>query len=458
MASRNFRQEIRAVIQTLSSLLSYYGLPKLPSETYRKAKFDSAEVVEDMWTLLACTCQLAVLLSLCQLERCSCNDFETVQSQMQPMSGRCDWTKLAARKLLYSLGYCRPAFYSRGSDSSREALLAFGWLLHEQKLIERLRSRHLNDVKTCELPAAEPTKAVVKSLRSRSQLMKRDLESVLDMSKKQCPPSEACLHNVEWVRGILETEWASLLSTVNSYQKLAHLLNTYTTNPSGRCLSVYELVLLQNPDHLRAVVSKREKQLAVCQAFVEWELSAQRFWQWMESVLDVEQQRDDDIRGDGVEEGKPVTQGGEALASEVKALQSNATRLLAGNQVHLEYINTMLSHLRLDPVHLEEHELKLRREPIHLCRRVFDDLVSVEHERLRHRLSSLHILTELDLAVWCPSMKKSKELGTVGPKCMPALFLNDSENSQELREKIRRELQELTRKLPPSICVISKQL
>ena len=47
MASRHFRQEIRAVIQTLSSLLSYYGLPKL-AETYRKAKLNSAEVVDEM--------------------------------------------------------------------------------------------------------------------------------------------------------------------------------------------------------------------------------------------------------------------------------------------------------------------------------------------------------------------------------------------------------------------------
>ena len=461
MASRTSRQEIReirAVIQTLSSLLSYYGLPKLPSETYRKAKFDSAEVADDMWTLLAYSGQLAVLLSSCQHDLCRCNDFETVQSRMQPMSGRCDWTKLAVRKLLYSLGYSRLAFYSRGSCSSREALLAFGWLLHEQKLIERLRSMHLCAIKACGLPVPEPTTALVKSLQSRGQSVKHELESLLDLSNKQCLPSGPCLQRLVWLRGFLDSEWASLLSTARSYRKLAHLLNTFTASPSGKHLSVYELVLLRSPDHLREVMNKREKQLAVCKAFLEWELSAPRFWQWMESVLDMEQQHEDDVQGSGVDKAKTVTLDSEALASEVKALQSNATGLLAGKQVHLEYIDAVISRSHLDPVHLEEHDLKLRREPIHLCRRVFGNLVSMEHKRLRHSISSMCMLTELDLAVYCPGTRKSKELGMVGPECSPRLFLNDSESLKQLKETIKRKLQEISGKLPPSICAISKQL
>ena len=459
MASRTSRQEIceiRKVIQTLSSLLSYYGLPKLPSETYRKAKFDSAEVVDDLWALLAYSCQLTVLLSLCQHKRCCCNDFETVQSRMQAMSSSCDWTKLAVRKFLYSLGYFRPAFYSAGSCSSREALLAFGWLLHEQKLIERLKNMHLHVMKTCELPAPESTTALVKSLHCRSQFVKRELDSILDVNKRQGHLSESCLHRLEWLRGILDSEWASLLSTVKSYKKLAHLLNNYTADPSGKHLSVLDLALLQNPDRLRAFMSKRERQLALCQTFVEWELSTPRFWQWMESALDVEPQRDDHTQGDGVNKERTVTS--EALASEVKALCSNATELLAGKQVHLEYINTVISRSHIDPTDVEEHDLKLRRDPMHFCRRIFGNLVGMRNERLRHSLSSLCTLTELDLAVYHPSMKGPKELSMDdGRGCSPALFPDDFD-SLKLLEDMKRKLQEVCGKLPPSVCAISKQL
>lgn len=451
---------VREAIQTLSSLLSYYGLPKLPSETYRRAKFDNAAVVEDMWTLLSYTCQLTILLPLCQHECCCCGDFEAVKKNMQALNSCCDWTKLAVRKLLCSLGYSRPTFYSRGKCSSREALLAFGWVLHEQKLIERLRSMHLSVIKTCELPAAESATALVKTLNNQSQLMKHEVESLLDSSGEHSLPLQLCLHRLEWIRGKVDCEWKSLLSTVRSYEKLAHLLHTATLDSSGKHLSVYELVLLQNPEHLRATMDKLEKQLALSQAFVEWKQCAPWFWQWMESILDMEQQFWDDPLQEGrPDELKPVViPDAKTLTSQVKALQNEATRLFADNQVHLEHVNAIFSRSRFDTKHLEEHSLKLKREPIHLCRCGFGSLINVEHEKLRHDVSSLYMLSEFDSTSYSPSSRKAREVGVVGSGGLPEKVVSNSDSSKQLKENLMRRLHELSRKLPPSVCVISEKL
>ncbi|XP_043839674.1 tubulin epsilon and delta complex protein 1 [Dromiciops gliroides] len=232
----------------------------LSPETFRKAKFDLPEVVEELWS------QLFSLLWLIHPE-------SPVAPRDPPdaLEGQIRFVKCVLR----CHGYGRQHFYQIpevGSHGSCELLLAFSWLLAYLSLPERFLWQNCvhqgDDVWICSC---------------------KDLASY-PVPLALGPKGRVDIHYIQWLLGKLRFQWRSLYASQQEQCTLLNKIHLYTRgchpDQSIGHLSVPETELLRFPESSKQLLQQLESENSCLEAFLEWKHMELVYWQWMDTVLD----------------------------------------------------------------------------------------------------------------------------------------------------------------------------
>ncbi|XP_031733713.1 LOW QUALITY PROTEIN: tubulin epsilon and delta complex protein 1 [Anarrhichthys ocellatus] len=239
--------EVKQVIGALCRLLAAAGLESVPPpENFRRAKFGGGPEVEDQfWQLLVGMLQTSSIVS-------------------QP-GGAAENRKLVAAGL-WQTGYHADWMYGLGGGgggggggrlSSRDLLLALGWLLATGKLDELLTWRVQRLDKTLLTPTP----------------MNPQLPNEL-------PLDSASLRKLQWLIGCLRHQGRTLLSMQEERTRLLHAV-FFASIPSSVSSSSD-----QSSTVLREDCVCVQWLCDLLEAYLNWKQVEKVFWTWMDSVLD----------------------------------------------------------------------------------------------------------------------------------------------------------------------------
>ncbi|XP_071770391.1 tubulin epsilon and delta complex protein 1 [Centroberyx gerrardi] len=247
---------VKQVIAALCRLLAATGLNSVPApEAFRRAKFNGGPKVEDQfWQLLANILQTATVVS----------------SGADPqLTAASDHRKLVATGL-WQTGYQAAWMYGReggegGEEeegrrfSSRDLLLALGWLLASGAL-ERLLTQR----------AQQLDKTLLTFTLVNPQISH---EAQLD---------SASLRRLQWLIGCLRFQGRSLLSTQEERAQLLHAVLSASLPSSSSSSSSSN----QSSTVLREECVRMRDFCELLEAYMNWKEVESLFWVWMDSVVD----------------------------------------------------------------------------------------------------------------------------------------------------------------------------
>jgi len=302
MASCKKKRNIKDAIYLLASILTECGVPKFPLECFRRAKFDNAEVSNNLWRLIMHIIQLLRFLEedkhgsslICGVSHSFLKSSETNVSELSAV----------VRVVLYSMGYRRPKFYiTHVLSSSRELLLAFGWLIHSSDLFHKLSQHYLAASKIIHTPLKSGHQALVERLIENNEKMQFEVKEVVDFlasSKgevKNIEKTTGSLHRLVWLKQRLDCKWKEVQRTCLAYGRISHEINCFTKPAKedayrgGRSgLSIDEVYLLRHPDQMKVHIDKLGRCAKMFEMLVQWQQCEALFWQWMESVVDLQEE------------------------------------------------------------------------------------------------------------------------------------------------------------------------
>ncbi|XP_063262820.1 tubulin epsilon and delta complex protein 1 isoform X6 [Prinia subflava] len=227
-------------------------------DTLRRARFDRPQASVDFWRLLY------VLLK--QIHGGRWTESDAIGAQVR-----------FVKSALWYHGYGRPQLQrlpADGSAGSRELLLAFSWLLHRLRLLERLLARNRlrtgdeASVCTCE----------------------DELPSSLEGAAEAGPEDRVDVRYLQWLNGRLRLQWCSLHAQHQEQCKLLHKIHLFTNgshmDQNLGHFSVTETDLIRRPENYKQLLQLLESETMQLEAFLEWKQLEPVYWQWMETVLD----------------------------------------------------------------------------------------------------------------------------------------------------------------------------
>ncbi|XP_068573859.1 tubulin epsilon and delta complex protein 1 isoform X2 [Cebidichthys violaceus] len=239
--------EVKQVIGALCRLLAAAGLEYVPPpDNFRRAKFGGGPEVEDQfWQLLA-------------------GMLQTSSNVSQP-GGAAENRKLVAAGL-WQTGYHADWMYGSwgegggegGRLSSRDLLLALGWLLATGKLEGLLTQRVQRLDKTLLTPTP-----------------------VNPQLPNELPLDSASLRKLQWLIGCLRHQGRTLLSMQEERTRLLHAV-FFASIPS----SVSSTSSDQSSTVLREDCVCVQRLCDLLDAYLNWKQVEKVFWTWMDSVLD----------------------------------------------------------------------------------------------------------------------------------------------------------------------------
>ncbi|KAM6912801.1 tubulin epsilon and delta complex protein 1 [Xenentodon cancila] len=237
--------EVKQVIGALCKLLGAAGLNAIPApEAFRRAKFGGGAEEDQFWQLLTNFLQTAGMVSS--------DDSTQLEGERR---------KLVAAGLWHT-GYHADWMYRRDGDdaksfSSRDLLLALGWLLAAGAL-EKLLTRRVQQL----------DKTLLTSVSVKSEL------------SSEFHVDSTSLRRLQWLVGRLRHQGRTLLSMIQERSQALHALfsasvSTSASSSSGRQSSALQedCVCLQQLCDL-------------LEAYLKWKQVEKVFWTWMESVVD----------------------------------------------------------------------------------------------------------------------------------------------------------------------------
>ena len=487
MSSRS--QGIRETIQLLSTILSHCGLPRVPSESFRQAKFNKPEAINTFWTLLIHTVQTVQFL---ECDGCGC----TPDSIQRIPEQKFKHAVLEVRRYLFMLGYIRGEFYgSYDSVGSRELLLGFAWLVEKCNLFAKLRWYHLNAGNEVCVPLKPSRKFMLEHVEKGAESFRNEVRLLLkNLSlSEENEDTETLRQNLQklmWLRGKIFCCWKSMLNAHHAYQKLANQLHKYTIRAPQHALpshlTVHELFLLRYPDQLALHLKQVEHHVLALQKLAEWQYHEPTFWQWMESVLDLQEKEDkeekalctevEQISNEGKTKGEEAENcpclSAETLSVEVRRLEREVLRLLQRSKPHSDKVHHVW---RSKERHLDPE--KLQRELQVIDKGLLSPYLSTEKSHTDPG-GLVQTLKPFDSAVYIPDVTAQKH--KIQPYAFPSLVQKQQEvslrlleasnttlaqvekelarldeNIQKLRSDISKQLQTLLAQLPPSVCKIN---
>lgn len=480
MASRS--QGIRETIQLLSTILSHCGVPKIPSESFRQAKFNKPEAATTFWALLFHLVQTVQLLDQSGCDRVHKFSEETLKR-----------AAFEVRRYLFMLGYMRREFYGRhDSVGSRELLLGFAWLIKKSNFFSKLRQYHLKAGNSVSIPLKTSRKFLLEEVEKGVMSVRNEVGSLLKTLSQESQDSESLrqhLQKLVWLRGKLLSSWRTMLGAHYAYQKLADQLHKHTmstlSHRSPPHLTVHQLFLLRHPDQLASHLKHVEHHVLALQKLTEWQLHEATFWQWMESVLDlcekeeeeeklcVQMEQSLDERGDTDDKkaGKHEPLTVEALSIKVQRLEREVLGLLERHKPHSDTVQRVW---KLKARYLEPEELQDEQQKVEESLQCFP-------LSLKDQYDTLQTLRPSDNAVYVPTVvsvvRKTKlepfpslvqqqqevsqrQLEASNNKLaqMEGELAKIGENIQRLKLGILTQLQTALEQLPPSVCKIDSRM
>ncbi|XP_034432496.1 tubulin epsilon and delta complex protein 1 [Hippoglossus hippoglossus] len=243
--------EVKQVIAALCRLLAATGLDSVPApETFRRAKFSGGPEVEgQFWKLLATILQRTGVVS---------------SEDSSQLRGDSEHRKLVAAGL-WQTGYHADWMCGReaGEDeegkslSSRDLLLALGWLLAKGTL-EKLLTQRVQQL----------DKTLLTSLPVNTQVSH---ELQLDLTS---------LRRLQWLVGYLRHQRRILLSMIEERAQLLHAVFSAGLPSAVSSSSDYSSTALKDD-----CVCMRHL-CDLLETYLNWKQVEKVFWTWMDSVVD----------------------------------------------------------------------------------------------------------------------------------------------------------------------------
>ncbi|XP_035241428.1 tubulin epsilon and delta complex protein 1 [Anguilla anguilla] len=268
--------KIKEVIESLCKLLSELGVDSVPgTDTFRRAKFNKGDAVEDLWRLLYS------LLSKAVRWECACQTTQEhdVDARARLVCG-----------VLWRFGYGAPWLAparTRGEGAraeeagSRDLLLALGWALSSGSLLESLLGERaagtlttLPGVPDCR-PRVEPPAGAGRGAGQRGG----------GLTGQGVGPGpgewEGGLRRLQWEQGKLRLLWRGLQAAWAERARLLHQVLSATsgpldTHPATSCTG-------HNKE-----LERLQTDIQVLEIYLEWKQMEPLFWCWMDSVIDTE--------------------------------------------------------------------------------------------------------------------------------------------------------------------------
>lgn len=504
-ASGNPSRGVREAIQLLSAILanscSSAGT-RVPSETFRQAKFNQPQAAPALWSLLALCLQLVRFLDSPERPAGELRSHVHYQSFERSRTDQLKHTAFVVRKRLHAMGYSKRAFYSTDCErvDSRELLLALGWLLHRGCLFQKLTAYHLREAACLRVPLKPKQSYLLDCAETEISQFSSELK-LLEEELAQCSMSQDSqalshsLHKLAWLRGRASLSWRTVSTARSSYQKLAASLSASMGPGPSRslALNVHQLFLLRYPDRLSSYMKKLEWHVVCLQQLIEWSSRQGNYWRWMESVLDLQKrERTEREEEEGKERGlrcgeetssvvdcsEPLTLGEVSLR--VERLHQEVASLLEKNKSHVDSIHRAWrakekrsqSEMR-DASNLKETAKKwtVRLYFHHPC------FMSSGAPSNASANCDVEVLNQIDIAACLPWMKPTParrgstlpNLASQQLEAATALRLEASQKSLQesqtsllqmedvlgqLKEETRQKLYSLQQALPASIAVV----
>ncbi|KAK5856980.1 hypothetical protein PBY51_010253 [Eleginops maclovinus] len=240
--------EVKQVIAALCRLLTTSGLESVPApEQFRRAKFGGGPEVENQfWQLLATI-----------LQKCSIVSCEAIAGEHR---------KLVAAGL-WQTGYHADWMYEQGGEeggeggrfSSKDLLLALGWLLASGTLEKLLTQRVEQLDKTLILTPTPVNPQLSNGL----------------------PLDSASLRRLQWLVGSLRHQGRTLLSMQEERTRLLHAVSVASL-PSSVSSSSSD----QSSTLLKKDCVCMQQLCDLLEAYLNWTQVEKVFWTWMDSVVD----------------------------------------------------------------------------------------------------------------------------------------------------------------------------
>ncbi|XP_060079230.1 tubulin epsilon and delta complex protein 1-like [Ylistrum balloti] len=264
--------QVRETIELLTKLLRRNGTSKIKAEVFRLAKFNNDEATVPFWKLLF---ELLYFLKYGVIDDVTVKAYaELTQEELA----------VYVKKSMQSRGFYSKEFSLLPNDmssGSRELLLAFAWLMCKENVIVKFMEQ-------CSSPVDENTLSVYEF----------DLEENIHSSNYLA--SSKFLNPVQRVQylQLLNGKMRSSLKRLYSLQrekvKLDHKVHECTQgvslSPGVSHLTALEVHMLKHPELLKKVFHLLEKDNERLQILLVWTEQEERFWKWMESVLDLKMQ------------------------------------------------------------------------------------------------------------------------------------------------------------------------
>ena len=439
----------REAIHTLSLILSAVDLPRLPSEVFRQAKLDSEAARQPMLCLLYHTCLLLNKLpAVGHTPSHPTHEYDEHQQQ---------WVELSVMKYLYKQGYRNVHFFNERTRS-RPLLLAFGWLMHKCRLIKWLTEYHLYQMNHPSLPHQMCSDTLVDQLVCDIQAWTNELTSATGHSDLLTR-----VQKLIWLNGRFKRDHSTIMQAVPACQSLSHSLSPPLTATNTAPQSLYEALLLCYPEHLESYCSQLTHHLGALQAIEEWSSQAHVFWQWMESVYDLEHSSVTEC-GDtsSSSNSKETMSNGDLqhLVSEVTHLEKRVQSLASNAQPHIDKLNKVLGSLTLRTSEqiAQNCYSQLAQDPVFAFLNGLRQVPTTKTSSYRTYLLSLHprdypmVMLTLDNKLSKQTRRESsKKVATIAQQQVTATI-------DQTRTAVRLQLASLVQQLPDSICTVNNKL
>ena len=263
---------IKEVIETLSQLLHHHGYTAVSPEVFRKAKFDKPDadqpILDLIFDIFQRFCGPVPMLPLLQQQK-----------------------KYFVAFVLKELNYCRILrflTYNNGT-SSRELLLAFGFIILNSGVFEKLRRE------ACGAVAAYFTENWIPHV-SDALPMTTDITTTTTTTTTTTPDT---LDNLIVFRKKLRHVYRELHASLSSYKKMCsrkpheeRILEDITNGDSPRRgvklkhASVVDRLVYNDLKLQKRLLVTVEKQTVLLKLHMKWMKTEHVFWQWMSSFAE----------------------------------------------------------------------------------------------------------------------------------------------------------------------------
>ncbi|KAG9336073.1 hypothetical protein JZ751_002420 [Albula glossodonta] len=258
--------KVKEVIESLCKLLSALGVQSVPdTDTFRRAKFNKGDAVENLWRLL-----YSLVLKAVDWE-CSCQD--TKQHDLGAQA------RLVG-DVLWQCGYGAP-WLMGGEAGSRDLLLALGWVISSGSLLETLLADQAVGLETLSTLPGVPGRVSEDELSARLVQGQGAAGGGKGAAVPGMEEWERKLRRLQWEQGKLRLRWKSLHAAQAERSKLLHQVLSVTASPSDTHAATGCTGNSKELERLRMEVQLLE-------TYLHWKQMEPLFWSWMDSVIDAE--------------------------------------------------------------------------------------------------------------------------------------------------------------------------